>query len=284
MLKQGRIFTGELIGTFLMCFFGIGAVANATLHDAMNGPVQVGLVWGLAITIAIFVTRNYSAAHFNPAVSVAMVIGKRIPLKVLPTYLAGQCVGAFTAAATLWGLFSGSVYKSFGDLGLAASEAFTVQTPASTIWMETSPNTAAGDIGTFGAFAAEAIGVFLLVLVIFSLTEKCNCGRPSGLIAPLFIGLTVTIIICVVGPLTDAGLNPARDVMPRLFGALVGWSSIAFSPEIFLVYVGGPFVGCTCASLLFTKVLEPMHDTANCDDTVAVEERKTTLETVESLL
>ena len=69
-----RNILGEIIGTFMMCFFGIGAVANATLgvSGAFGGPFQVGMVWGITIAIAIYATRNLSCAHFNPAVTTAM--------------------------------------------------------------------------------------------------------------------------------------------------------------------------------------------------------------------
>lgn len=66
------------------------------------------------------------------------------------------------------------------------------------------------------AFSVEALGTFLLVTIIFFLPEDCNVGRPPRDIAPVFIGLTVMGMISVVTPLTQAGLNPARDLGPRL--------------------------------------------------------------------
>lgn len=65
------------------------------------------------------------------------------------------------------------------------------------------------------AMGAEAFGTFILALMIFALTEGCNVGRPDDALAPVFIGLTVTSIISLVAPLTQAGLNPARDLGPR---------------------------------------------------------------------
>lgn len=79
MGKTTRSFIGEVLGTFIMCFFGIGAVATATLFGSHTGPAQVGLVWGIAIAVAIYATRNISCAHFNPAVSIAMCVSKRLP-------------------------------------------------------------------------------------------------------------------------------------------------------------------------------------------------------------
>ena len=266
-MKFARQFTGELIGTFIMCFLGIGAVATATLFGALTGPGQVGLVWGLAIAIGIYVTRNLSDAHFNPAVSLCMIIAGKMKVRDLPAYLAGQCVGAFLAAGSLWLLFGDSVAKNLSNNGLTMSTNSIGS--AATIWCEVFPNTANGTVPmTVGAFA-EGFAVFLLCLVILSLTSDENKGKPSAVIAPLFIGLTITVLINVVGPLTDAGLNPARDVMPRLWAALVGWGSICFGNnvlETIIVYVVGPFVGGIVAALAYRYILKPLHLSAGKED------------------
>ena len=108
------------------------------------------------------------------------------------------------------------------------------------------------------AICAEAFGTFLLVLMIFALTEGCNLGRPDDALAPVFIGLTVSSIICLIAPLTQAGLNPARDFGPRLVAWMMGWGSAAFPDTtggFFHVYILGPVFGGICASILFVRVL-----------------------------
>ncbi len=281
-MSKGRAFAGECLGTFIMCFTGIGAVATATLYGSLTGPGQVGLVWGLAIAIAIYATRDLSAAHFNPAVTIAMCVSGRMKWREFPIYLLGQCVGAFVAAGALWGLFSGSVAKNLASTGL--SMASNTAGAAASIWCEVFPNTTAGVVSAPVAAFAEGIGVFVLVLVIFSMTSDENVGRPCCSIAPFAIGLTITILINVIGPLTDAGLNPARDIMPRVWAACVGWGSIAFGTNAFetiCVYVVGPIVGGIVAALLYTKVLQPMHEhskseqeSCDCGDDLAEEEKR----------
>lgn len=256
-LIQG--FTGEVIGTFLMCFLGIGSVATATLFQAHTGPFQVGIVWGLAIAIAIYATRNLSCAHFNPAVTFAMCISKRCSWKNFPVYILGQFVGAILSASALWVFFADSVKKSLD----ASNLTMDVATPASSIWIEVFPNTANGVISMPVAAFAEALGVFILVMIIFSMTEGCNIGRPSDDLFPLFIGLTVTVLICTIGPMTDAGLNPARDLGPRVVGWFVGWKNIAFSTDSFIVYTIAPLIGAGLAAIFFTKVIEPMQNSKN---------------------
>lgn len=256
-LIQG--FTGEVIGTFLMCFLGIGSVATATLFQAHTGPFQVGIVWGLAIAIAIYATRNLSCAHFNPAVTFAMCISKRCSWKNFPVYILGQFIGAILAASALWVFFADSVIKNLS----AANLTMDVASPASSIWIEVFPNTANGVISMPVAAFAEALGVFILVMIIFSMTEGCNVGRPSDDIFPLFIGLTVTVLICTIGPMTDAGLNPARDLGPRIVAYFVGWKNIAFTMDAFIVYVLAPLIGGGLSAIFFTKVIEPMQNSKN---------------------
>ena len=256
-LIQG--FTGEVIGTFLMCFLGIGSVATATLYQAHTGPFQVGIVWGLAIAIAIYATRNLSCAHFNPAVTFAMCVSKRCSWKNFPAYILCQFVGAILAASALWVFFADSVKKSLD----AANLTMDVATPASSIWIEVFPNTANGVISMPVAAFAEALGVFILVMIIFSMTEGCNIGRQSDDLFPLFIGLTVAALICTIGPMTDAGLNPARDFGPRIVAYFVGWKNIAFTMDAFIVYVLAPLIGAGLAAIFFTKVIEPMQNSKN---------------------
>ena len=108
---------------------------------------------------------------------------------------------------------------------------------------------------------AEGFGTFLLVLLIFALTEGCNVGRPSSDSAPLWIGLTVSSVICLVAPLTQAGLNPARDFGPRVVAMLTDWGKYALPDAcggFFWVYILAPIVGGIIAALLFTKVYEPL--------------------------
>ena len=133
---------------------------------------------------------------------------------------------------------------------------------AASIWCEIYPNNSAGAVSYMTGAFAEAIGVFVLVLVIFSVTAPENKGRASRNLTPLFIGLTITIMINVIGPLTDAGLNPARDMMPRIWACIVGWGNIAFGSNAFetcIVYIVGPLVGGVVAALVYNFLLRPLH-------------------------
>lgn len=261
-MKYALDFMGEFIGTFLLVLFGCGSVAVTILFSAHVGLFQVALIWGLGVTVAIYATRHLSCAHLNPAVSIAMVLGRRMSLSKLPVYLVAQFVGAFLAAALLYLLFADSITQYESINGILRGSPASVKTAM--MFGEFYPNPGAGAaavVTPLTAFLAEAVGTFVLVSLIFSLTEGCNLGRPDDALAPFFIGLTVTIIISIIAPLTQAGLNPARDLSPRLFSMIAGWGKAALPDQgmgFLTIYCLGPICGACLASIIFRLVIEPL--------------------------
>lgn len=266
-MRNNHVFFGELIGTFILVFFGCSSVAVAVLYSAHNSLFQVAGIWGMGVMLAIYATRHLSCAHLNPAVSIAMVLGKRMSARWLPVYFGAQFIGAFLAAMLLYTLFSESIAAYEATNNIVRSSQESIRTAM--IFGEYYPNPGAGTsavVSYWNAFWAEAAGTFFLVLMIFSLTEGCNVGRPDDALAPLFIGMTVSAIICVIAPLTQAGLNPARDLSPRLFAYLAGWGKAAFPDDQYgflVIYVVAPILGGAAASLLFVRYLEPMMNKKN---------------------
>jgi glycerol uptake facilitator protein len=258
-MRYSKEFIGELLGTFILVLFGCGALAVSVLFNAYQGILQIALVWGIGVTLAIYLTRHLSCAHLNPAVSIAMVVGKRMLARKLPVYLMAQFIGAILAGLAIYLLFSPSItaYESVHNIIRGTAE--SVQTAK--MFGEYYPNPGSAAVVSMPlAIGAEAFGTFLLLLMIFALTEGCNVGRPNDALAPLFIGLTVTSVICLVAPLTQAGLNPARDFGPRLVAWMAGWGAAAFPDQnggFFYVYILAPVVGGLLASLFFVQILEP---------------------------
>jgi len=108
------------------------------------------------------------------------------------------------------------------------------------------------------ACAAEALGTALLVFFVFALVEPRNSAAPSARGIAFPIGLAVAAIICVVAPLTQAGLNPARDFGPRLFAWGAGWGGVAIpGPRggFFFVYVLAPMVGGLGGAAAYTSLI-----------------------------
>lgn len=241
----------EFLGTLVLVFFGVGAVNTAVLAGAQAGLWQVAVVWGVAIALAIYATGAVSGAHINPAITIAMAVWRGFPKsKVLP-YIAAQMAGAFCGSLVLYGLFHGMIAHFEATRGIVRGGAGSEL--SAMVFGEYFPNPAMVGTGLEAyrqvslvtAMLGEAIGTAFLACFVFALTEPRNSQTPRFM-APLFIGLSVSIIISIVAPLTQAGLNPARDFGPRLVSYLFGWGSVAIpGPRggFFTVYMLAPIVG-----------------------------------------
>ena len=271
-MKSQKEFIGETLGTFVLVLFGCGSVAISVLFGAYQGIIQIAMAWGIGVTLAIYLTRHISCAHFNPAVSLAMVFSKRMKVNKLPVYLLGQFLGAFLAGLVVYLLFSPSIssYETAHGIVRGTPESMSVAKMFGEYY------TGAGGSAVVSlplAMGAEVLGTFLLLLMVFGLTEGCNVGRPHNAIAPLFIGLTVASIICLIGTLTQCGINPARDFGPRMVAWIFGWGEASFpdhSGGFFFVYILSPIIGGSLASLFFVHLLEPTmkhtSDQCNCNN------------------
>ncbi|RNC29364.1 MAG: Glycerol uptake facilitator protein [Candidatus Dichloromethanomonas elyunquensis] len=271
-MKYQREFAGELIGTFLLVLFGCGSVAVSVLFNSHQGLFQVGMVWGIGVSLAIYVTRHLSCAHLNPAVTLAMVTSKRMVARKMPVYLIAQFLGAFLAGLILFLLFEPSILSFEKIHNIIRGSCDSIQTAKMFGEFYNQPESISV-VSMPLAMAVEGFGTFLLVLMIFSLTEGCNLGRPHDNLTPIFIGLTVASIICLLAPLTQAGLNPARDLSPRMVAWIFGWGNAAFPDRtggFFFVYILAPIIGGQVAGFFFTKIIEPLMkkpaESCECQD------------------
>ncbi len=261
-------FVGEAIGTFILVFFGCGSVAAAVLTGAQVGIFQVAIVWGVGIATAIYLTGSLSGAHLNPAVTLGFALWTEFRWRRVPGYVLAQFTGAFLASVALYGLFHG-VLASYEGMyhitrGSAGSEASAM------IFGEFYPNpggralteAARATVSMPTAFFSEALGTGILMLVILGLTDERNRSRPREL-GPAAVGLTITILISLIGPLTMAAFNPARDLAPRLFSSLAGWGSIPFTTNgngWWAVYVVAPMIGAACGGGAYRFALAPGYE------------------------
>jgi glycerol uptake facilitator protein len=256
---------GEFVGTFILVFFGCGSVCAAVTTGAEVGVFQVAIVWGLGIATAIYLTAALSGAHLNPAVTISMAAWGGFPVTRVAGYIATQIIAAFTAAAILYVIFGGAIAefeaKNHVIRGQSGSEASAMifgefyPNPGGKPLSESNP----GRMSLMRAIVAEIVGTALLLLVIFCTTDPNNKDRPQILTAAT-IGLTVTMLISLLGPLTMACFNPARDLGPRLFSSLAGWNAVPFTANgtgWFTVYILAPILGGLlgggCYRLLFRE-------------------------------
>jgi MIP family channel proteins len=173
-----RAHVAESLGTFVLVFFGCGAIADGL------PPAGVAGAFGLAIAVGIYAFGHISGAHFNPAVSIGFAIGGHFPWSRVFTYAVAQVAGAISAGALLR-LTLGQV-----DRGV------------------THPTAALA-----GALAWEVVMTAVLMLVI---TAVATDVRAVGQAAALAIGGTVALAALVGGAVSGASLNPARSIGPAV--------------------------------------------------------------------
>ncbi|KAG0205622.1 glycerol channel [Mortierella sp. GBA30] len=216
----------EFLGTAILVAFGSGAIAQMVFSNH-NSWFTMSLGWGLGLTFGIYVAGGVSGAHLNPAVSLAMVIFRGLAWADFVIYSISQFAGAFAGALIVY-IFNYSALKS-------ADHASTIGIFVTGLQNE--------NVSTAAAFLAEFLGTAFLLLVILSTSDKGN--TPAGNLQPLVIGLALTAIGTSFGYLTGFGLNPARDLAPRLFTAIFGWGFKAFTRQswYFWVPIVAPFLG-----------------------------------------
>ena len=263
--------SGEVVGTFILVFFGTGSVAAAVLTGAQQGLWQVAVVWGFGITLAIYTTGALSGAHLNPAVSIAFAAfrSRGFPARKLVHYIPAQLCGAVLGSLLVYALFAGPCVRFEEKNGIERGKPGS---QLSAMWFgEYYPNPAVfgtterdlETVPTLGGFLGEAVGTFFLLMFIFAVVDRRNPGAPGGRsnLAAYFIGFTVAIVISIVAPLTQAGLNPARDFGPRLVAWAAGWGDIAIPGPRggFWVYILGPIVGGLTGALAYDQLIRRFH-------------------------
>jgi glycerol uptake facilitator protein len=265
----------ELMGTFLLVFFGCGVVHSAVLTGSQSGLWQVAIVWGVAVMLAIYVFRAISGAHINPAITLALAARGRFCWRLVIPYVLSQLAGAFVAAAALFVLFGPLLDAKEQEKQVTRGKPGSEITAMCYGEYFPSPGPVASAAGPYsqeaharlnatvthwGAFLAETLGTLILALVVFAVTDR-NRGGPTATLAPVFIGLTVSALISIIAPLTQACFNPARDFGPRLFACLAGWGSVAIpgpTPSgFFTVYIAAPIVGAVLGAGIYDLSVRP---------------------------
>jgi len=187
----------EFFGTFWLVFCGCGAaVLAAAFPDVGIGLMGVALAFGLTVVTMAYAVGGISGGHFNPAVSVGMAVGGRLPAGDLIGYIIAQVVGAVVAGAVLYLIASG---KPGFEAGGFASNGYGELSP-----------------GKYSLLAGLIMEVVMTAFFIFIILATTAPRAPAGF-APLAIGLTLTLIHLVSIPVTNTSVNPARSTGVALF-------------------------------------------------------------------
>ena len=246
----------ELVGTAIIVQGGCGAVCAAKYAGSgLGGSGVAAVIWGVSVALAAYATRAISGAHLNPAVSCALVATGKAPLDELPWYVAAQCAGGALAGAVNYAVFAAGIAALEAKEGIVRGTARSAAIFHGAFGMV--PEAAL--IGSAGALAAEVYMTAILMFLIFAITDP-NGTVPSGA-APALIGATVTTMIGTFGAVTGAGMNPARDLGPRLVTLLAGWGGAAVRG--WWIYTLGPVAGGVLGGCLYTAAFaQPTADVA----------------------
>jgi aquaporin Z len=221
--------TAEFIGTFWLVFGGCGsAVLAAAFPQVGIGLLGVSLAFGLTVLTMAFAIGHISGCHLNPAVSVGLVAGKRFPASELFPYVVAQVIGAIAGAGVLYVIASG---KPGFVLGGFASNGYGANSP--------------GGYSLVAALVAEVVLTFMFLIVIMGSTDR---RAPQGL-APIAIGLCLTLIHLISIPVTNTSVNPARSTGPAIF--VGGWAL----SQLWLFWVA-PIIGAAIAGLVYAFAFE----------------------------
>ena len=219
----------EFIGTFWLVLGGCGsAVLAAAFPEVGIGLLGVSLAFGLTVLTMAFAIGHISGCHLNPAVSVGLVVGGRFSGSELLPYVVAQVIGGIAGAAVLYVIASGQ-----GGLGTAGFETAGF---ASNGYGEHSP----GGYSLLSALVTEVVMTFMFLIIILGATDA---RAPAGL-APVAIGLGLTLIHLISIPITNTSVNPARSTGVALFEG--GWAV----SQLWLFWLA-PIVGAALAGLVY---------------------------------
>ncbi len=227
----------EFIGTLVLVLFGCGtavvtkgATAGTGLVESTVGVLTIAMAFGLSIVAMAYVIGNISGCHINPAVSLAMLINKKMSIKDFIGYVVAQCLGAIAGIGILHAILSGTNLgvESLGQNGYEAASSV--------------------NLSLAGAILVEIILTFVFIYTILGVTSDKNKGAVAGIV----IGLTLTFVHIIGIPLTGTSVNPARSLAPALF---LGGEAL----KQVWVFIVAPFVGSALAAIVF-KYLNKAED------------------------
>ncbi|KAM6981241.1 aquaporin-9b [Aplochiton taeniatus] len=253
-LRQDIIkeFLAEFLGIFVLILFGCGSVAQTVLSKGDLGePLTIHIGFTLGVMMAVYIAGGVSGAHVNPAVSLAMVILGKLPVKKFPVYVVAQFLGAFAGSCAVYGLYYDALTEYTGGVLSVTGENSTAKIFASY---------PAQHLSVLNGFVDQVIATAALVLCILAITDGKNIGAPRGM-EPLCIGLIIMAIGVSMGLNCGYPINPARDLGPRVFTAVAGWGMEVFSAGgcWWWIPVAGPMVGGVVGAAIYFLFIELHH-------------------------
>jgi MIP family channel proteins len=242
----------EFLGTGLFLFFGIGCLCALKVAGASLGLWEICIIWGLGISLAVYLTAGISGAHLNPAVTIALWLFASFPARKVLPFCVAQLAGAFGGAVLAYSLYSSlfTDFESAHNIVRGSAESLQLASIFSTY--------PAAAINVWQAALVEVVITSMLMGLIMALTDDGN-GVPKGPLAPLLIGILVAVIGASTGPLTGFAMNPARDFGPKIFTWFAGWGEIAMTGgrniPYFIVPIIAPIIGACVGAAIYRYLI-----------------------------
>lgn len=229
-------FLGEIIGTALLILFGGGVVANVVLNKTKGnngGWIVITVAWAMAVFVGVYVSGKIgSLSHLNPAITIAMAYLDKLPWAEVPTYIAGQFIGAFIGSTLVWGMHR--LHFDETDDADAKRAVFC---------------TAPAIRSPFDNLFSEILGTFALVLGALYIS---GAASSLGALDALPVSLLVLAIGLSLGGTTGYAINPVRDLGPRIMHAVLPIKDKQGSDWSYAwIPVAGPIIGALLAAVCF---------------------------------
>ena len=215
----------EFLGTGLFLFFGICCLSALKLTGASLGLWEICIIWGLGISLAVYLTAGISGGHLNPAVTVALWLFACFPGRKVVPYILAQVAGAFGGAVLAWILYS-TLFTQFETVHHMVRGSLESLQLAS----------------IFSTYPAPELSIWHAALVEVVITS-------------MLMGMIMALIGASTGPLTGFAMNPARDFGPKLFTWFAGWGNIAMTGgrdiPYFIVPIIAPLLGACLGAAIY---------------------------------
>ena len=217
--------SAEFFGTFWLVFGGCGSAIFAAAYPELGiGFTGVALAFGLTVLTMAYAVGHISGAHFNPAVTMGLWAGGRMPAREIIPYIIAQVIGGIAAGAVLYLIFSGK--SDFTTTGGFASNGYGEHSP--------------DGYSMTSVLIAEIVLTAMFLVIIMGSTDK---RAPQGF-APIAIGLGLTLIHLISIPISNTSVNPARSTGVALFAD--GWAV----GQLWLFWVA-PIIGGILGGILY---------------------------------
>ena len=244
----------EFIGTFWLVLGGCGSavlaatftsvdvqISESALYPLGLGFIGVSLAFGLTVLTMAYAIGHISGCHLNPAVSFGLWACKRFPASELLPYIVAQVLGAILGAGIVYLIASGNPEFALGGANPLATNGYGAHSP--------------GGYNLVSCFITEVVMTFMFLLIILGATDR----RAPAALAPVAIGLALTLIHLISIPVTNTSVNPARSLGPALF------AGAELFGQVWLFWVA-PILGALLAGFVYLSVFEPSVAEATAPD------------------